>query len=295
VVKPSASVPPLLDVSGLTIRASGPARPIVDGLSFSLASGETLAVVGESGAGKTLSGLAVLGLVPPPLRVSAGAVTWRGRDLTKLTEPEMRAVRGVEIGLVFQEPSAAMDPAMKVGAQIAEVLRVHRGLNAADARAKAIALMDRVRIADPARRYSAYPHELSGGMLQRVAIAVAIACEPALLIADEPTTALDASVQRGVLELLAELQSELGMAVLFITHNLGLVAEMADRVLVMREGRTVEQADVFRLFENPQADYTRELLAASPRAPTPAGSDLASSPSTVAPRSGPDARSGPTE
>jgi peptide/nickel transport system ATP-binding protein len=260
-------VDPLLDVRGLTILAPGAGRSIVDDLSFTIAAGETLAVVGESGAGKSMTGLAVLGLVPPPLRVARGAVLWRGRDLTKLPERDLRAIRGVEIGLVFQEPSAAMDPAMKVGAQIAEVLRVHRGLSAADAKAKAIALMDRVRIADAARRYSAYPHELSGGMLQRVAIAIAIACEPSLLIADEPTTALDASVQRGVLELLAELQQASGLAVLFVTHNLGLVAEMADRVLVMREGKAVEQADVFALFENPQADYSKELLAASPRPP----------------------------
>jgi ABC-type dipeptide/oligopeptide/nickel transport system ATPase component len=257
----------LLDVRNLTILAPGGARPIVDDLSFSISAGATLAVVGESGAGKTITGLAVLGLVPPPLRVTVGSIVWRGRDLTKLSERELRAIRGVEIGLVFQEPSAAMNPAMTVGAQIAEVLQVHRGLCRLDAKTKAIALMDRVRIADAARRYHAYPHEMSGGMLQRVAIAIAIACEPALLIADEPTTALDASVQRGVLELLAELQSDLGMAVLFVTHNLGLVAEMADRVLVMRDGRAVEQADVYALFERPEADYTKELLAASPRPP----------------------------
>jgi ABC-type dipeptide/oligopeptide/nickel transport system ATPase component len=254
-----------LEVEHLTIRGPDTERAIVDDLSFSLSAGETLAVVGESGAGKTMTGLAILGLVSPPLRVASGTVRWRGRDLTRLGERELRGIRGAEIGLVFQEPSAAINPAMKVGPQIAEVLRVHRGLDRTAARQRAIALLDRVRIADPARRYHAYPHELSGGMLQRVAIAIAVACEPALLVADEPTTALDASVQRGVLELIAELQVELGMAMLFITHNLGLVAEMADRALVMREGRMVEQADVFALFENPQADYTRELLNANPR------------------------------
>jgi ABC-type dipeptide/oligopeptide/nickel transport system ATPase component len=255
----------LLEVRSLTITAPEAPRPIVDALSFAIAKGETLAVVGESGAGKSMTGLAVMGLVPPPLRVSAGEILWRGRDLTKLSERELRTLRGGEIGMVFQEPTAAINPAIKVGTQIAEVIRVHLGLDRAAARARAVAAMDRVRIADAARRYHAYPHELSGGMLQRVAIAIAIACEPELLIADEPTTALDASVQRGVLELLAEIQAASGMAMLFVTHNLALVAEMADRVLVMRDGRAVEQAGIYALFEDPQADYTRELLAASPR------------------------------
>jgi ABC-type dipeptide/oligopeptide/nickel transport system ATPase component len=255
----------LLDIRSLTVLAPHAPRPIVDALSFSIAKGETLAVVGESGAGKSMTGLAVMGLVPPPLRVTAGEILWRGRDLARLPERDLRALRGGEIGMIFQEPTAAINPAIKVGAQIAEVIRVHLGLDRAAARARAIAAMDRVRIADAARRYHAYPHELSGGMLQRVAIAIAIACEPELLIADEPTTALDASVQRGVLELLAEIQAASGMAMLFVTHNLALVAEMADRVLVMRDGREVEQAGVYALFERPQADYTRELLAANPR------------------------------
>jgi len=236
-------------------------------LSFSIDARETLAVVGESGAGKSMTGLAILGLVPEPLRLAGGTVTWKGRDLTKYSERELQSVRGAEIGLVFQEPSSAMNPAIKVGAQIAEVLRVHRSLNRNEAKARAVELMNRVHILDAEKRFHAYPHEMSGGMLQRVAIAIAIACEPDLLIADEPTTALDASVQRGVLELLAEIQEASRMAVLFITHNLGLVAEMADRVLVMREGREVEQASVCELFENPQTDYTRELLGRGPRPP----------------------------
>ncbi|MGH8019365.1 MAG: ATP-binding cassette domain-containing protein [Opitutaceae bacterium] len=256
-------MPALLDVHGLTITVPGAERPIVDRLSFSIASGEILAVVGESGAGKSMTGLAVLGLVPPPLRMKAGAIFWKNYNLLKIDEPAMRRIRGREIGLVFQEPSASMNPAIAVGRQVAEVLQVHRGLSRDDARKEAIALMDRVRIADPARRFHAYPHEMSGGMLQRIAIAIAIACKPDLLIADEPTAALDASVQRDVLELLAGIQRDSGMAMLFVTHNLALVAEMADRVLVMREGREVEQAGVFDLFESPQSEYTRELLAAS--------------------------------
>jgi ABC-type dipeptide/oligopeptide/nickel transport system ATPase component len=201
------------------------------------------------------------------LRVSSGSIAWKGRNLAGQPESAWRAIRGDGIGLVFQEPSAAIDPAMRVGPQVAEVLRVHRGLGRADARNRTIALLERVRIPDAARRYSAFPHELSGGMLQRVAIAIAMACQPDLLIADEPTTALDASVQRGVLELLAEIQDSTGMAILFVTHNLALVAEMADHVLVMRDGRAVETGGVVGIFENPRAGYTRELLAASRQTP----------------------------
>jgi ABC-type dipeptide/oligopeptide/nickel transport system ATPase component len=264
----------LLNVQDLTVIAPDAPRPIVDRLSFAIGRRETLAVVGESGAGKSMTGLAILDLVPPPLRIDSGRIEWKGRDLASLSESELREVRGVEIGLVFQEPSAAMNPAIPVGKQLAEVLRVHLGMDRKAARERAIELMDRVHIADAKQRYRAYPHEMSGGMLQRVAIAIAIACNPDLLIADEATTALDASVQRGVLELLAELQKDLGMALMFVTHNLGLVAEMADRVLVMREGCEVEQSGVYDLFEKPRANYTRELLAASPRPPAEAGKKI---------------------
>jgi ABC-type dipeptide/oligopeptide/nickel transport system ATPase component len=253
----------LLDVRDLTITAAGAARPIVERLNFSMLERKTLAVVGESGAGKSMTGLAIMRLLSPPLRIAGGAIVWKGDDLVALPEKRLRRIRGVEIGLIFQEPSAAMNPAVTVGVQIAEVYRVHLGFSRAKAKDAAVAAMRKVHIDEPEKRYHAWPHELSGGMLQRVAIAIAIACGPQLLIADEPTTALDASVQRSVLELLAELQERDGMALLFITHNLGLVAEMADRVLVMRDGRAVEQADVYDLFEQPRADYTRELLAAS--------------------------------
>ncbi|RME71698.1 MAG: ABC transporter ATP-binding protein [Verrucomicrobia bacterium] len=254
----------LLSVRDLTITAPGRAIPLVDRLSFDLAPGETLAVVGESGAGKSLTGLALLGLVPSPLTVTAARLRWRDRDLAGLSERDRRRIRGREIGMVFQDPSAALNPALPIGDQVAEALRVHRKLSRTAARAAALELLERVHLPAPAERCRAYPHELSGGMLQRVAIAVAIAPEPALLIADEPTTALDASVQREVLQLLAELQTATGMAMLFITHNLPLVAEMADRAIVMRHGRMVEQAGVLALFESPKSEYTRELLAAIP-------------------------------
>ena len=262
---------PLLEVEHLTISAGALGRPLVDALSFRLSAGETLAVVGESGAGKSLTGLAVLGLLPAPLRLAAGRIRWQGREISGLSESARRHLRGGEMAMIFQEPSAAMNPAIPIGPQIAEVVRMHRNLDRREARARAIELLDRVHIADPAQRYHAYPHELSGGMLQRAAIAVAIAGEPRLLIADEPTTSLDAAVQRGVLELLAEIQSASRMGMLFITHNLALVAEMADRALVMRAGCAVEQADVCTLFAQPEQPYTRELLAAAPRLPAPCG------------------------
>ncbi len=254
----------LLEVDGLSVSFPGLAHPVVDEVTFALSPGETLALVGESGAGKSMTGLAVQRLVPVPGRIISGSINWKGTDLLELSEVAMRKIRGKEIGTVWQEPSSVMNPAIKVGLQITEVIRVHTDASRREARQQAIELLDHVRIPDARHRFHAYPGELSGGMLQRVVIAAAIACRPDLLIADEATTALDASVQRQVLELIAELQREMGMAILFVTHNLALVAEMADRVAVMRGGRLLECAPVDRLFADPQNPYTRELLAAIP-------------------------------
>lgn len=263
-VTPSKQATPLLSVDRVSVRFPGTDTPVVDRVSFSIDQGSTLALVGESGAGKSMTGLAVQRLIPDPGHISEGRILWKGIDLLTLAEAQMREIRGGEIGTVWQEPSSVMNPAIKVGRQIAEVVKVHTGVPARKARRRAIELLDHVRIPDAANRYHAYPGELSGGMLQRVVIAAAIACRPDLLIADEATTALDASVQRQVLELISELQSEIGMAILFVTHNLALVAEMADQVAVMRHGRIVESGAVLDLFENPTDGYTRELLEASP-------------------------------
>lgn len=260
---------PLLTVAGLAVEYPGangtPPRRVVDGVSFTLARGRTLALVGESGAGKSLTGLALLGLVPFPGRIVAGSVRFAGRELVGLNESALRALRGKRIAMIFQEPSATMNPVFAVGEQVAETIRVHRGLSARAARTEALRWLERVRLHEPARRYRDLPHQLSGGMLQRIMIAQAMAANPDLLVADEPTTALDAVVQREIMELLDDLQREAGLALLFITHNLGLVAEMADDVAVMRHGRVVEHAPVRQLFAAPSHPYTQELLAATPR------------------------------
>jgi ABC-type dipeptide/oligopeptide/nickel transport system ATPase component len=260
---------PLLAVSGLTVEFpaenNAPPHRVVDDVCFTLARGQTLALVGESGAGKSMTGLAVIGLVPFPGRVVGGSVRFAGREVLGLPERQRRALRGGRMAMIFQEPSAAMNPVFPVGEQVAEVIRVHRGLSPHAARAEALQWLARVRLREPARRYGDLPHQLSGGMLQRILIAQAMAGQPDLLIADEPTTALDAVVQREIMELLDELQHETGLALLFVTHNLGLVAEMADDVAVMQAGRIVEHAPVQPLFAAPAHPYTRELLAATPR------------------------------
>jgi len=237
----------------------------VDGVSFSIAPGETLAVVGESGCGKSVTSLSILRLIAsPPGRVVGGKVLFDGRDLLALREDEMRAVRGDAISMIFQEPMTSLNPALTIGRQIAESLVLHRGLSQSAALAKAVEMLRRVRMAEPERRVRQYPHELSGGMRQRVMIAMALACGPRLLIADEPTTALDVTIQAQILELMRELGRETGTAIILITHDLGVVAEMAQRVVVMYAGRKVEEAPVEALFAQPRHPYTRGLLGSMP-------------------------------
>jgi peptide/nickel transport system ATP-binding protein len=255
--------PPLLSVRDLTIRF--PAAAPVRDFSFEVAAGETVAIVGESGSGKSLTGLALMGLLPPAARIASGRIAFGGRDLATLEETEMRRVRGRDIAMIFQEPMTSLNPVMTVGRQIAEVLRLHEGLSARAARARAIELLDLVRVSDPQLRIDDYPHRLSGGMRQRVMIAIAVACGPKLLIADEPTTALDVTIQAQVLDLLDGLRRESAMGLILITHDLGLVGQWADRVVVMYAGRKVEQAQPGDLFGDPRHPYTRGLLGASPR------------------------------
>lgn len=239
---------------------------VVDGVSFSVAAGETLGLVGESGSGKTVTSLSVMQLIPrPPGRIAAGSIRFEGRELLGLPEPELEALRGDAIAMVFQESMTSLNPAFTIGDQIGEVVRRHRGASRREARLRALEVLELVQIPDPEARIDAYPHEFSGGMRQRAAIAMALACDPKLLIADEPTTALDVTVQAGVLDLLRSLQQRLGMGILFVTHNLGVVADLCDRVTVMYAGRIVETANVFDLFERPQHPYTEGLLQAMPQ------------------------------
>jgi oligopeptide/dipeptide ABC transporter ATP-binding protein len=245
--------------------AGGPVHP-VDGVSFSVARGETLALVGESGCGKSLTSLALLRLVPPPGRIVEGSrITLDGGDLLSLREAEMREVRGGRIGMVFQDPMTSLNPVLTVGDQVAETIRAHRKATTREAKDRTIALFGEVGIPDPALRYASYPHQLSGGLRQRVMIAIALAADPELLVADEPTTALDVTVQAQILELLDRLRRDRGMAVLLITHDLGVVAGRADRVAVMYAGQIVETADTRTLFRSPGHPYTRALFASMPR------------------------------
>ncbi len=237
----------------------------VDGLSLSVGAGETVALVGESGCGKSLSALSVMRLLPdPPARIVAGEVRLNGRDIVPLPEEDMLAIRGREIGMIFQDPMSSLNPVATVEKQIAEVLMTHTELGRGQARVRAHELLEMVGMPDAGRRLDAYPHQLSGGMCQRVVIAMAIACSPSVLIADEPTTALDVTVQAQVLALLKKLQADAGMAMVFITHDLGVVAETADRVVVMYAGRKVEEATVDDLFEAPLHPYTAGLIGATP-------------------------------
>ncbi len=237
----------------------------VNGVSFHIERGEALGLVGESGCGKSVSALSIMGLVPKPGRVTGGEVWYGGRDQLKLSETERERVRGSEIAMIFQDPISYLNPVMSIGRQIAEPLRIHRGLSTTAARARAIELMELVGIPDAASRVDSYPHQFSGGMRQRVMIAMALSCEPKLLIADEPTTALDVTIQAQILELLQRLRSELGMALLLITHDLGVVAGIVDRVNVMYAGHIVETAPVGETFRNPAHPYSLGLMASVPR------------------------------
>jgi ABC-type dipeptide/oligopeptide/nickel transport system ATPase component len=256
---------PLLAVQHLTVTFGGPA-PAVDDVSFQVAAGETLGVVGESGSGKSVTAFSILRLLQPPGRVTGGQVLFQGRDLLTLAERDMREVRGAGISLIFQEPMTALNPVMRVGDQIAEALFVHGKASRSEARARAVELLEAVRIPDAGRRVRDYPHQLSGGMRQRVMIAIALACRPPLIIADEPTTALDVTIQAQVLDLLRDLKSRYNLALLLITHDFGVIAEMADRVAVMFKGRIVEHGAVRDVLRHPAHDYTRNLLAAVPGA-----------------------------
>ncbi len=259
----------LLEVSGLRVTFPGPGGvPVypVDGVSFVLGRGETLALVGESGCGKSLTGLAILRLVPPPGRIVPDSrILLGGTDLGALPEAGMRAVRGGRIGMVFQDPMTSLNPVFRVGDQIAETIRAHRTVTKTAARQRALELLQEVGIPDPQRRLDAFPHQLSGGMRQRVLIAIALAAEPEVLIADEPTTALDVTVQAQILELLDHLRERRGLAVLLITHDLGIVAGRADRVAVMYAGRMVESSRTNQLFAAPAHPYTKGLFDSVPR------------------------------
>ncbi len=241
----------------------------VKGVDLTVRRGEVVCLVGESGSGKSVTGLSLMGLVDPPGRVTADALRFNGLDLMGASDRDINALRGKDISMVFQEPMTALNPGRTVGSQIAEVIRIHERAGREHAWNRAVDLLQRVGIREPAQRAKAYPHELSGGMRQRVMIAVACALTPKLIIADEPTTALDVTVQAQVLELLFSLQEEAGAAVLFITHDLGVVAEIADRVVVMQAGRVVEEGDVRQIFEQPRQAYTQALLAAVPDVDAP--------------------------
>ena len=257
----------LLEVDGLKTHfftRDGVVRA-VDGVSFSVYPGETLAVVGESGCGKSVTSLSILRLIAsPPGRIVAGKVVFEGRNLLSLSEPEMRTVRGNEIAMIFQEPMTSLNPVLTIGRQISETLRLHRGLSRAAALERAVAMLKLVNMPEPERRVTQYPHQISGGMRQRVMIAMALACDPRLLIADEPTTALDVTIQAQILDLMRRLKEKTGSAIVLITHDLGVVAEMAQRVVVMYAGRKVEEAPVAQLFATPRHPYTQGLLHSIP-------------------------------
>ncbi len=258
----------LLEVQGLRtlFKTDGGEFAAVDGVSFSVAAGRTLAIVGESGCGKSVTALSVMGLVPnPPGRIAAGSIRFEGRELVGLPKGEMQNLRGNGMAMIFQEPMSSLNPAFTIGNQIVEGLMRHRPLSRAQAAERALQMLIKVRIPAPEQRFHEHPHKLSGGMRQRAMIAMALACEPRLLIADEPTTALDVTIQAQILDLMYTLQQENGTAIILITHDLGVVAEVADQVVVMYAGRVVEQGPVAALFDTPQHPYTVGLLGSIPR------------------------------
>ncbi|MCJ2023565.1 ABC transporter ATP-binding protein [Methylobacterium sp. J-067] len=257
---------PLLSIENLQVHFRTPegVNRAVDGVSFAIGAGETLAIVGESGCGKSVTSMSILRLLPEPPAAIAGAIRFQGTNLLDLSDKEMRKIRGNDISVIFQEPMTSLNPVLTVGRQIGETLRLHQGLSRAQAEERAVEMLTLVGIPEPKRRVREYPHQLSGGMRQRVMIAIALACSPKLLIADEPTTALDVTIQAQILDLMRDLKHRVGAAIMLITHDLGVVAEVADRVVVMYAGRKVEEAAVTDLFRNPRHPYTRGLMGAVP-------------------------------
>jgi peptide/nickel transport system ATP-binding protein len=276
----------LLDVGDLTVTIGG--APVVDGMNFTIRAGETVALVGESGCGKSLTARAIMGLLPPVARRRSGTIALDGRDIAALDEAGLAAIRGDVMSMIFQEPTASLNPLMTVGAQIIEALVAHRRQARVAAARAALAMLEEVGIADPARRMPQYPFELSGGMCQRVMIAMALICRPRLLIADEPTTALDVTIQAQILALIKRLRRETGTGLLLITHDMGVVADMADRINVMYAGRVVEEGDVFALFRRQHHPYTRLLLKSLPSIDTQRRAQLSTIEGVV-----PDLRSWP--
>jgi peptide/nickel transport system ATP-binding protein len=270
----------LLEVENLQTHFRTPdgVNRAVDGVSFQVEEGETLAIVGESGCGKSVTAMSILRLIPQPPGRIAGAIRLEGRDLMTLDDRAMRAIRGNDISMIFQEPMTSLNPVLSIGRQLGETLRLHQGLDQRAAQARAMAMLALVGISEPGRRFGEYPHQMSGGMRQRVMIAMALACNPKVLIADEPTTALDVTIQAQILDLMAELKQRIGAAIVLITHDLGVVAEVAERVMVMYAGRKVEEARVAALFRAPRHPYTQGLLGAVPKL----GSSLAGSETKLA-------------
>jgi len=275
-------VEPLLRVEDLHVEFQTGAGTVeaLNGVDMSIAAGETVAVVGESGSGKSVTALAVLGLLGNG-RVSGGRITWDGQDITGASNRSMRSIRGNDISVIFQDPMTSLDPLFTIGHQLVEALRIHHDISKKEARARAVELLDLVGIPEPAAKAKAYPHQLSGGQRQRVMIAGALACDPRLLIADEPTTALDVTVEAQVLALIRDLQSRTGVGLMLITHDMGVVAEMADRVVVFYAGQVVETGTADEILDNPQHPYTKDLLAAIPRRDTPRDQPMPAIPGAV--------------